>query len=506
MFSVSLLRRLIVLSVLCCFAAAAHAAEAPADSLYMTVESAGAMKGWMSVGKSPLPDGNIRYRGSAALEGGVTVQWTLDMTADLRSYVRATSHMKTPEMTVESESVHEPGGKPKVTVVWNGTKMNPPTEKLPQRALWIPQITASALLPLSELLAGEDCASFAADWIGTNGGQKLQVQVRGAGTQRIARRDGEIEARAFALTVVHEEAKEPVVLTLLQFPDGSFMGMLQGETRFLVVGGPATADPTQRVSETMVPGTGGMLGATLVLPVRAEGDTAPLPGVVLVAGPAVADRDADHGGFPFFAHLAGGLAAQGIATLRYDRREPLDGVLDLADLAADAAAALRLLADQPEVDPNKLLLLGHGEGAMLLGEAVALAAADSVHCRGLILIGGVTTPGSELQATHPRPADAPWLASYLTWDLRPRLAELQLPMLLLHGDLDAEVPFAQMESLKTYLSEHGHYMVSVMPAKSMNHCLQRAETGAVAEYGSLEPACSELLIKRIAGHVGYCTR
>lgn len=501
-----LLLLLLALTVVLTAAPTAVAVEAPADSLYFTVEVDGAMKGWMSVAKAVQADGTIRYRGSASLEGPLTLNWAVVMTPDLRSYVRGNAAMTNPNMTLISESIHNPDGKPDVTIVWNGTKMNPPVEKLPAQVLWLPQASATALMPLSDLLADEDCETFTADWVATNGGQKMGLQVKGQGVTRIPRRDGDEPARTFLLTATHEEMKEPQELTLLQFLDGSFLGVLQGEARILVVGGPATGDPTRRASETLVSTTAGMLGATLTLPIREEGDSALLPAVLLVAGPASPDRDADHGGFPFFAHLSDGLAAQGVATLRYDLRSPSDGVLDFADLAADAAAALRLLADHPEVDSAKLLLLGQGEGAMLLGETAVLAAADSLRCVGMVMVGPVTTPGAELEATHPRPAEAPWHASYLTWDPRARLVDLQLPTLLLHGGLDAEVPSTQTDALKDYLGENGHYKVSKMVPPSLNHCLQKAVTGAVSEYPELEPACPELVVKRIAAHVAYCTR
>jgi uncharacterized protein len=78
------------------------------------------------------------------------------------------------------------------------------------------------------------------------------------------------------------------------------------------------------------------------------------------------------------AHLAGALASHGVASLRYDKRGcgrsdgewSEAGLFTLVDDARDAIAFLR---GRPEVDPTRIGLVGHGEGAWL---ALSVAAAD----------------------------------------------------------------------------------------------------------------------------------
>lgn len=110
------------------------------------------------------------------------------------------------------------------------------------------------------------------------------------------------------------------------------------------------------------------LPGTLTLPHAA----APFPAVVLVAGSGPNDRDSTIGPNKPLRDLAHGLAAQGIAVLRFDKRSharPQDfatGDVSIdTEVTDDVLAALALLRQRPEIDPNRLFVLGHSLGAML---------------------------------------------------------------------------------------------------------------------------------------------
>lgn len=96
------------------------------------------------------------------------------------------------------------------------------------------------------------------------------------------------------------------------------------------------------------------------------------PAAVLVHASSRHDADETIGGVKFFKDLAWGLASSGVAVLRYEKRthrypqiteQPgftvKQGVID------DVVSAVGVLAAQPEIDPARIALLGHGVGGML---------------------------------------------------------------------------------------------------------------------------------------------
>lgn len=121
------------------------------------------------------------------------------------------------------------------------------------------------------------------------------------------------------------------------------------------------------------------LSGTLALPAR----PGPYPAVVLLSGMLQDTRDAPAGGFRTFKVLSDSLAALGIAVLRYDDR----GIglsqgrntweLGLEDHAAEAIAALAWLRQLPEIDRNRVGLLGHSYGGPMAAAAARRGANPS---------------------------------------------------------------------------------------------------------------------------------
>ncbi|MGY1834486.1 alpha/beta hydrolase family protein [Blastococcus sp. SYSU DS0510] len=161
-----------------------------------------------------------------------------------------------------------------------------------------------------------------------------------------------------------------------------------------------------------VPGPSPLAGA-LALPDA----PLPVPAVLLASGSGPLDRDSNHrrARFDVARQLAHALAGAGIASLRYDKRgvggSPGDWrTAGLHDNVDDLGAALDHLRGRPEVDPARVLLAGHSEGALL----AASLAARGAPVAGLVLLAMSATPGEELlrwQArqlgpTLPRPVRA----------------------------------------------------------------------------------------------------
>src|SRR5262249_5059070 len=140
---------------------------------------------------------------------------------------------------------------------------------------------------------------------------------------------------------------------------------------------------------TVTVGTGEWaLPGTLALP-TGQG---PFAAVALVQGSGAHDRDETIGPNKPFRDLAWGLASQGIAVLRYEKRNKEHGakmakIKDLTvkeEVLDDALSAVALLRKTKGIDGKRVFVLGHSLGAMAaprLGERDAEIA-------GLILMAG----------------------------------------------------------------------------------------------------------------------
>jgi uncharacterized protein len=137
------------------------------------------------------------------------------------------------------------------------------------------------------------------------------------------------------------------------------------------------------------------LNGTLTLP----DSGLPAPAVAIASGSGPLDRDSNHrrARFDVARQLAHALAAGGLASLRYDKRGVGESPGDwrtagLYDNVDDLGRARDALAARPEVDPDRILLAGHSEGA-ILAAALAARGAPTV---GVVLLSMSATPGAEL--------------------------------------------------------------------------------------------------------------
>lgn len=134
-----------------------------------------------------------------------------------------------------------------------------------------------------------------------------------------------------------------------------------------------------------------VLPGTISLP---KGD-GPFPAVVLVHGSGPQDRDETVAANKPFRDLAWGLASRGVAVLRYEKRtkqhakalDPLPLPFTVKEETVDdAVAAFKALAERKGVDSEKVYVLGHSLGGMLIpriAERLPRAA-------GYIILAGTT--------------------------------------------------------------------------------------------------------------------
>ena len=280
------------------------------------------------------------------------------------------------------------------------------------------------------------------------------------------------------------------------------------------------------------------LPATLTLP--AEAAQHRVPCVVLVHGSGPNDRDETIGPNKPFRDLAHGLAAQGIATLRYDKRTlvykqnsvPEGRELDYdTEVTDDAVAAVALAATLPEIAPDSLFLLGHSLG----GTLAPRIAERSGQLRGIIILAGLVRPLGdalveqveyilslqgelnaearskvetlkrqvenmkrldtfEYNASLPLPMGIP--ASYWRMTLQYKPAEvaarLPLPMYILQGERDYQVTMIDFALWQANLMFNRMALFKSYP--QLNHLMQEGEGKAVpSEYQQPKPVAQEVI-------------
>lgn len=123
----------------------------------------------------------------------------------------------------------------------------------------------------------------------------------------------------------------------------------------------------------------------------------PFPAVVLLSGSGPQNRDSEAFGFRPFKLMAEHFVTRGIAVLRYDDRGVGGSTGNFAeatteDLADDALAAVGVLRARREIDPTRIGLIGHSEGALV----AAVAAARTAEVAFIGYLAGNAVSGAEI--------------------------------------------------------------------------------------------------------------
>ena len=241
--------------------------------------------------------------------------------------------------------------------------------------------------------------------------------------------EGEIQKyRAFYIPCIFSAMAVDLVLIV---QDGMIAGLQTGTYSGKpeeAEAGPGAFENIELALPVPLPGE---LPGILTMP-KGEG---PFPAVILLQGSGPSDMDETVGSLKPFRDIAGGLAAQGIAVYRFDKRSYVYG----NELAAkkditlkdeyleDAMNAVRLLAGQDRIDPDRIFVLGHSLG----GNAVPAIARElrqaPVKARGYIMM-----------AASPRPLDVLMREQYnFLYSLLPGIsAEQQAEKDALFSELD----------------------------------------------------------------------
>ncbi len=122
------------------------------------------------------------------------------------------------------------------------------------------------------------------------------------------------------------------------------------------------------------------------------------PAALLISGSGPVDRNSNAKRLPInvMGHIAAHLADNGITSLRYDKRGVGRSGGDYLstgfhDNIDDARAALAALRARPEVDADRVVVVGHSEGAL-----IASVLADDEQLAGVALLAGAATNGRDV--------------------------------------------------------------------------------------------------------------
>ena len=377
----------------------------------------------------------------------------------------------------------------------------------------------------------------------------LSARIEAIGIQHIETAERVIEARTYRITFV--DPTQPLDAEVWIDENGRLLRVslpyasLEVARRDIAsVSARLTTDPPHPGSEReRVEAAGFSLATTVITPVGMAPPPRGWPAVVLVPGTGPVDRDETVSGVPVFRQLAWALADRGFVVARYDKRGygQSGGRAEsatLRDYAEDARTMVRHVERRDDVDRDRIVAVGYGEG----GWIGLVAARRENRIKGLALLA---TPGSsgetfvleqqrdelermgstgqerreriDLQTrinravlgeggwdgipdTVRRQADTPLFRSFLAFSPTAELRRVRQPLLLVQGSEDRLVAPYHAERLERIARrrDRRESTVELVMLDGINHLLLAASDAQPErpESGSREitPRVAEVLI------------
>ncbi len=98
--------------------------------------------------------------------------------------------------------------------------------------------------------------------------------------------------------------------------------------------------------------------------------------------------------------------------------------------------------------------------------------------------------------------DLAWMRFFISYDPAADLAKVSCPVLAINGTKDTQVDAKEnLSVIRSVLTKSGNKNFQVTPLASLNHFLQTAQTGDVAEYATIEETISPLALSLMAGWI-----
>lgn len=264
-------------------------------------------------------------------------------------------------------------------------------------------------------------------------------------------------------------------------------------------------DASLKESPILLKTFSGTISGTLTMPVNASGK---IPVVLIIAGSGPTDRDGNGAKLGLngntYKMLANDLGKNGIATLRYDKRlvgqsttTTKEKELRFEDYVDDAVGLINLLSEDQRF--SKVIVLGHSEGSL-----VGMLAIRDQPANAFISVAGAGRQAdiivTEQMKAYPkfiqdnfktmldslkkgkftdnidpklypiaRPDIQPYLLSWFRYVPTKELKKTKLPVLILQGTTDLQVPVTDADLLKKAKSD-----ATLVDIPNMNHILKEA--------------------------------
>ncbi|MBK0380551.1 serine aminopeptidase domain-containing protein [Mucilaginibacter segetis] len=272
----------------------------------------------------------------------------------------------------------------------------------------------------------------------------------------------------------------------------------------------------------------GSISGSLTMP---KNPTGKVPVVLIIAGSGPTDRDGNSPKLGLngntYKMLANALGKNNIAVLRYDKRmiglsasSTKENELRFEDYVDDAVGLINMLNNDERF--SGIIVLGHSEGSL-----VGMLASRDQPVKGFISVAGAGRPADKIvteqiksqpkflvdnfnkmldslkrgkitddidPALYPiaRPSIQPYLMSWFRYDPTRVIKKLKMPILIIQGTSDIQVPVEDAEKLKKAKSD-----ATLAIIKGMNHILKEAPQNReenIATYSKPElPLAPELV-------------
>jgi pimeloyl-ACP methyl ester carboxylesterase len=264
-------------------------------------------------------------------------------------------------------------------------------------------------------------------------------------------------------------------------------------------------DPSLIESPILLKTLSGSISGTLTVPAATNGK---IPVVLIIAGSGPTDRDGNSPKVGLngntYKMLANELGKSGIATVRYDKRLVGQSVsttkikeLRFEDYVDDAVGLINQLSEDKRF--SKVIVLGHSEGSLIgilsirdqpvnafisvsgAGRSADLIVTEQMKAQPKYVADNFKTmldslkKGKFTDNIDPRiysiagPDIQPYLMSWFRYSPAKELKKIKIPVLILQGTTDIQVPVTDAEMLKKAKSDA---VLTIIPG--MNHILKEA--------------------------------